>query len=140
MQEMDKRSKKSTNISNAVKDIWIKRKNGIALNNDGIPLELQKDSKRKPKKKRAILMRPENVNEVVNYFIENGYSKNAATRAFNYYEVNDWHDKNGEPVLNWKMKMQSVWFKDENKDTTEKPIEQMSIEEIREMKNKQFRL
>lgn len=48
--EMQLRCKKSTNISEAVKKVWEKRKEG-----NGIPLESQKNP-------NAILMRPEDVN------------------------------------------------------------------------------
>lgn len=53
--------------------------------------------------------------EVESYFIENGYTKESAIKAFNYYNVANWKDSNGKQVKNWKQKMQSVWFKDENK-------------------------
>ena len=69
---------------------------------------------------------PPKIEEVVAYFLENGYTEDAAKRAWNYYNASlgergkVWKDKNGSTVVNWKMKMQSVWFKDENKET-EKP-------------------
>jgi hypothetical protein len=50
------------------------------------------------------------------YFLENGFPEKAATKAFNYYSVADWKDSKGNKVKNWKQKMQSVWFKDENKE------------------------
>lgn len=56
-----------------------------------------------------------NINEVILYFKENGYKKEIAEKAFKYYEEANWHDGNGKKVLNWKQKMQAVWFKDENK-------------------------
>ena len=52
---------------------------------------------------------------VIEYFTTNGYSKEIATKAFNYYSVANWKDGNGKQVRNWKQKMQSVWFKEENK-------------------------
>lgn len=55
------------------------------------------------------------VDDVILYFTENGYKKEAAETAFNYYNANDWNDSRGKKVLNWKQKMISVWFKDENK-------------------------
>ena len=56
-----------------------------------------------------------NLDQVKSYFIENGYSEQSAVKAFNYYSVAGWKDSNGKQVRNWKQKMQSVWFKDENK-------------------------
>ena len=74
-------------------------------------------SKNNPNKKSAI---PEK-EEVVDYFLENGYSKQAANKMYNYYQasVEDtqrqyWRDGNGNKVRNWKMKAQAVWFKPEN--------------------------
>jgi uncharacterized protein YdaU (DUF1376 family) len=117
MEVMELRNKKSSNISDAVKNIWKERKNGIPLKNDAIPLQSQKNPKRIPKKKDAIPMGIVNinVNEVILYFKENGYKEDIATKAFNYYNEANWHDASGKKVLNWKQKMQSVWFKPENK-------------------------
>jgi len=53
--------------------------------------------------------------EVIGYFIENGYTKELAEKAFKYYETGNWSDGKGNKVKNWKQKMQSVWFKEENK-------------------------
>jgi hypothetical protein len=122
MEVMELRNKKSSNISDAVKNIWKERKNGIPLKNDGIPLQSQKNPKRIPKKKDAIPMGIVNinVNEVILYFKENGYKEDIAIKAFNYYNEANWHDASGKKVLNWKQKMQSVWFKPENKVTETK--------------------
>ena len=53
--------------------------------------------------------------DVVLYFTEKGYKKEAAETAYNYYSSNDWKDSRGKQVLNWKQKMIAVWFKEENK-------------------------
>jgi hypothetical protein len=61
--------------------------------------------------------------EVKNYFSSNGYSPKVAERAYSMYQtsVEDhpkrkyWRDSRDNPIKNWKLKMQSVWFKDENK-------------------------
>jgi hypothetical protein len=53
--------------------------------------------------------------EVIGYFLENGYTEASAKKAFQYYETGNWKDSRGQAVKNWKQKMQSVWFKDENK-------------------------
>ena len=59
--------------------------------------------------------KPPTIDEVKLYFKESGYSEDCAVNAFEYYEDRDWHDKNENPVLNWKTKMRTVWFKDEHK-------------------------
>lgn len=56
------------------------------------------------------------IEEVQEYFKANGYSIDAGKKAFNYYDVAGWKDSKGQQVRNWKQKMQSVWFKDENKE------------------------
>jgi len=115
MEVMGARNAKSNNLSLAVKKVWEERKNAIPLKSDAIPLQLQKNSKGKAKKMNAIPMELVNENEVIDYFILNGYKKEIAIRAFNYYNEANWHDASGKKVLNWKQKMQSVWFKPENK-------------------------
>ena len=60
------------------------------------------------------------VSEIEKYFIDNGYSKEAAFKFFNYYSP-DWVDSNGKKILRWKQKAQAVWFKEENKIKSNKP-------------------
>ena len=84
--------------------------------------ETEKNSSQRKKKKVSI---PPSLAEVIKYFFDNGYSVDVGKRAFEGYNVADWHDTNGKPVLNWKQKMNNVWFKDENKapvQTLQKPL------------------
>lgn len=78
--------------------------NDIGIDND--------NEIRNEKKKKLI---PPILDEVKLYFHENGYREDIAIRAFNFYNEAKWHDSKGNPVRNWKQKMISVWFKDENK-------------------------
>jgi len=55
------------------------------------------------------------IEEVKAYFRERGYREDVAVRAFEFYNVAKWVDSKGKKVRNWKQKMNSVWFKDENK-------------------------
>jgi hypothetical protein len=55
---------------------------------------------------------PPSVDEVILYFIENGYTEESGRKAFNYYSVMNWKDSKGSQVKNWKGKMIAVWFKD----------------------------
>lgn len=57
---------------------------------------------------------PPTFEEVKNYFIEKGFSPETAKRAYEGYEVADWHDSNGKKIKNWKQKMIQVWHKPEN--------------------------
>lgn len=58
---------------------------------------------------------PPEIENVISYFQENGYTRESAEKAWQYYTVNNWKDSKGTKVNNWKQKMISVWFKDENK-------------------------
>lgn len=66
------------------------------------------------RKKAANEFIPPTLGEVKQYFLEKGYSPSKGEQAFNYYDSNDWKDKNNKQVMNWKMKMQ-LWFKPEDK-------------------------
>jgi hypothetical protein len=65
-----------------------------------------------------------NMNEVIEFFVSNGYSDIAGVKAFNYYNEADWKDSKGKKVLNWKQKMRGVWFKDENKSKQQYSVNQ----------------
>jgi hypothetical protein len=69
------------------------------------------------------------IEEVITYFTDNGYREDIALRAFEYYNVAQWKDSNGKQVRNWKQKMNSVWFKDENKKINE-PKKFKSVDDI----------
>ena len=73
----------------------------------------------KPKKKKTKkkFVSPSK-GEVIKYFQEKGYSKQAGGKAFDYYHEAGWKDARGNKVNNWKQKMISVWFKPENEDTS----------------------
>lgn len=67
------------------------------------------------KHKSKTVFIPPTLEEVKLYFKENGYKEETGEKAFKYYEIGDWKDSKGNKVRNWKQKMQSVWFKEENK-------------------------
>lgn len=66
------------------------------------------------KKKNTFI--PPSALDVLEYFKLNGYTEDAAKRAFEYYHVANWVDSKGKKVRNWKQKMQANWFKPENKE------------------------
>lgn len=71
----------------------------------------------KPKKQKKVKQPapPPTIEEVKAYFKSEGYQEDAAIRFFKYYEALDWFDGNGKPVLRWKGKAISSWFKPEAK-------------------------
>jgi len=87
------------------------------------------------KEKRVNVFTPPTQQEVVDYFRENGYTEKAGIKAFNYYNVADWIDSKGSKVKNWKQKMQSVWFKDENKENDNR-IDFWDLQEQRKNKGR----
>jgi len=111
--EMEKRNKKSNNISKAVKEVWEKRKesNAIPSKNNAIPKESKKKGNRIL---MGIVNENVNENEIEDYFVLNGYSKELANKFYLHYQP-DWTDSNGKKVKDWKKKAQTVWFKEENK-------------------------
>jgi hypothetical protein len=74
---------------------------------------IDKDKDNNKGKRKAFT--PPFLQDVKLYFIENGYSEQSAEKAYNYYNEGSWKDSKGNAVKNWKQKMISVWFKDENK-------------------------
>lgn len=76
-----------------------------------VEVEVEEEKENKPKSK---IFTPPILEDVINYFFENGYSKESAAKAFRYYNDADWKDSKGTKVKNWKQKMQGVWFKTEN--------------------------
>jgi len=72
-----------------------------------------KISKVKESKVKKEVFIPPVLNDVLVYFDENGYSKEAATKAFNYYTNLGWKNSKGNQVINWKNTMQN-WFTPEN--------------------------
>lgn len=89
-----------------------------------------KEKKRKERKgkKEEKKFSPPSLQEVKDYFKENGYKVSVAERAYKGYAENNWHDSKNNPVLNWKSKMNNVWFKDENIDPGIAPKERKLVE------------
>lgn len=79
-------------------------------NGQAIKGKERKGNKIKGKKENA----PPTLEEVIEYFLQHQYTQQAAEKAFEYYATNGWKDSQGKPVLNWKQKMISVWFKPEH--------------------------
>ena len=85
-----------------------------AIREDEIREEEIKEDKIKQKRVVNKFTPPSQI-EVIDYFNQNGYSNESAIKAFLYYETGNWKDGKGNQVKNWKQKMQSVWFKEDNK-------------------------
>jgi hypothetical protein len=119
---LDEREQKSTKARNSAYKRWNVDANALPPQSEGnaIKGKERKGKDIKEKEKRRVPPPPP-IESVIAYFIENGYTEDSARRAWNYYNAsladggNVWKDRDGKPIKNWKMKMQSVWFKDEHK-------------------------
>ena len=83
-----------------------------------------KNEKNEKKVSRAKKFVPPTQNEVIDFFIQHGYRKDAAITAWNHYERADppWTDVKGNRVRSWKQKMGTVWFRDEHKAPVQQTI------------------
>lgn len=77
------------------------------------PCNTNKNEK-KDKNEKKIFIAPV-LDEVKNYFKENGYKEETAIKFFQSYSVANWIDSKGNQVKNWKQKAVNVWFTEENK-------------------------
>lgn len=89
---------------------------------NGLTTELQQNYTNKNDKKvknvKKGFIKP-SLSEVEEFVISRGYDKPLAKKAFEHYDLADWHDSNGKPVKNWKQKINTVWLKEENKPVKE---------------------
>lgn len=81
--------------------------------------------KRREEKNRVAT--PPEFDEVLDYFLNKGFSKQLATKFYNYYQepMEDrngrvWKDQDGKTVKSWKQKAISVWFKNKKNGSYEK--------------------
>lgn len=71
------------------------------------------------------------LSQVEDFFLEKGSTTEQAKKAFDYYEVADWHDAKGKPVKNWKQKMLSIWINNSNfKTNFNKPTKMQMYEDL----------
>ena len=98
-------------------------RNAITMRSQFIASKVKKSKEKESIRKESMRGKrkpfsPPTPSEVESFFTENGYTAEAARRAFDYYTDANWHDAEGKPVLNWKQKMRGVWFKPEHKQTS----------------------
>ncbi len=118
VQHKSKRSfVKLNDIEHVIKDSLKSHEDLIAVYLDSHAPKRKKKEKDKEESNKVFIA--PTLKEVVEFFTPKGYSKEAAIKAWNYYETADWHDAKGTKVKNWKQKMIAVWFKEENKTSSE---------------------
>lgn len=107
----------SKNAENALKR-WKKQENDATAERphserNAKSMQYREEKRREEKNKQGFT--PPSLLEVKAYFKEKGFTEQSAERAFEYYSNLEWKDSNNKPVKSWKAKMNSVWFKDENR-------------------------
>ena len=127
---LKERDEKSTKARDSARVRWERNTDAMRTHSDGNANKGKesKGNESKVNKKVVSIPPPPIFSDVLAYFKDNGYSEQAAKKAFDYYQTSvtdtkpHWSDGKGNPIKNWKMKMQSVWFKEEHKEV--KKIEQ----------------
>lgn len=73
----------------------------------------EKENKKGKEKEKgnAEEFREPSLEDVENYFVDNGFDKSLALRFYKGYKEANWYDSKGNQVRNWKQKAQQVWFK-----------------------------
>ena len=77
--------------------------------------ELLENYFRKPKREKKKPAKAPTLQEVKDYFKQEGYQEDTAIKFHKYYEMLEWYDNRGQPVLRWKAKAVATWFKAETK-------------------------
>jgi hypothetical protein len=115
LRRLDERKMKSEKARNSIKKRW-ENTNVLQTNYDSNTNKgkERKGKEKKIKENKVKIFIPPTLEEIIAYFLENGYSEECAKKAYNYYAIADWHDSKGDKIRNWKQKMQAVWFKPEN--------------------------
>lgn len=117
-ESIEQRKKHAEQQRKRIQDYWDKKKgeSDIPRNNDGksVDLPLVNEDEIEDEIEEGINNKP-TVENFIEYFKANGYSKDSAITAFNWYDTHNWCDRNGDPVKNWKNKVRQVWFKEANR-------------------------
>lgn len=123
-ERLDKRNSKSIKAKESAEKRWNKyERNANALptqsDSNAIKESKVKENKVKENKVKESKIKKKEfiipaISEVATFFEENGYTIQAAEKAFNYYADGNWTDRDGKQVVNWKQKMRANWFKPEN--------------------------
>jgi hypothetical protein len=111
-----------------VKESKGKKSNERAPTSKSSFLNFPKEKRQKSEKPKKIFVPPELI-EVENFFSERGLNPQAAKLAFDFYSSADWHDSQGNPVLNWHQKMIS-WISREQKTNGNGTHQQASKQSI----------
>ena len=107
---------------NSIKGDLVGGESGGESQGDRNKSKVKKSKVKKSKEEEADKSAIPSLQDVRNYFDENGYDPDVGEKAFNIYNASledhpnrrYWRDSRDNLIKNWKMKMRSVWFKPEN--------------------------
>lgn len=69
--------------------------------------------------------------EMILFFKEKGIdNEQLAKTCYEYYEVGEWHDRNGIPIKNWKQKVLMNWIAKERAKQQVTVVKLKSVDEI----------
>lgn len=121
IERLKMRANKSQKAKESIDKRWAKYKCNTTVIKSNNECNTSKVKKSKSKVKKSKEFTPPTLQQVKDFFNENGYSLAIAEKMFNSYSVANWIDSRGNPVKNWKQKAITVWFKDENKSVSHRP-------------------
>ena len=121
---MNLMNSKSQKARDSVNKRWEKNKknnkiherNTNVIPNDTNVIQIKESKVKESKEIQQPFMPPSKI-DVTAFFVANGFPEALGVKAFDYYSP-DWVDSNGKKVKNWKLKMKSVWFTEENKQNS----------------------
>lgn len=58
---------------------------------------------------------PPSKDEVIDFFVSNGYKAEIGLQCFQYYQDGNWKDSSGKKIISWKQKVRGVWFTEKAK-------------------------
>jgi len=108
---LDERNSKSLKAKISANKRWGDA-NALRSQSDG---NAKKERKGNKGKEIKVFTAP-SADEVISFFVSEGYKADVAQRAWKYYADAEWKDSYNKPVKNWKQKMRGNWFKDEHKN------------------------
>ncbi len=113
-----------TDLEQVIKDSFKSHESLIQVYLESHAPKRKKKEKEESNKEKGF--QPPTFGEYFEYCKKEGFS-NIAERSFKAYSEANWHDSHGNPVKNWKSKLQNNWFRDSNKDTNNQQPEQPKL-------------
>lgn len=74
-----------------------------------------------PSSKKVKEPKRPSLEEIQDFFVKKGQTKERGKEFYDYYTDLNWHDKNNEPVKNWRAKVLNVWLPKPKPEQTHQP-------------------